>query len=281
MSGKLLLVKQTCYLAIFMLIRYNLLCITMKDIYRNFFEPIKYYGVKTHEDYLSIQPCIQALDAFSRLTNHCLYVIDYYKQNFLYVSSNGLFLKELDVHSMKKLGYEYYYNFVPPGDQRFLEIVNQEGFSFFYKINEDDRIDYSISYDFHICGKHCRPILINHKLTPLALNERKQIWLALCVVTLAPKRSYGEVVIQSEKEAVKHIYDPAICNWISIPKLFLTDVDVSILRLSAQGFSNKEIADLLFYDINSIKFHKRQLFKKFGVDNTIEAIAYANLHKLI
>ena len=46
----------------------------------------------TDEDYRNIQDVVDSVDAFSRMTYKSVYIIDYFKKNFLYVSENPLFL---------------------------------------------------------------------------------------------------------------------------------------------------------------------------------------------
>ena len=48
-----------------------------------------------------------------------------------------------------------------------------------------------------------------------------------------------------------------------------------MLSLSMQGCSLNEIADIMAKSTNTIKFYRRQIFYKFGVNNISEAIAYA------
>lgn len=40
----------------------------------------------TDEDYQKIDLLVNAAKAFARSTHQCVYIIDYFKQNFLYVS---------------------------------------------------------------------------------------------------------------------------------------------------------------------------------------------------
>lgn len=60
----------------------------------------------------------------------------------------------------------------------------------------------------------------------------------------------------------------------------MTDADLSqreleILKLAAQGKSNKEIAAQLFISINTVKVHMRNIFEKIGVVSRTEATLYA------
>ncbi|RHH07923.1 LuxR family transcriptional regulator [Bacteroides fragilis] len=254
----------------------------MGRIYKQFFEPVKFYGVKLEKDYKAIQPCICTLDAFYRILPCSIYVIDYYKQNFLYISPNRLFLSDSTIEEIKNMGYAYYYKLLPQEDRTFLEFINKEGFSFFYKLPKEDRMKYSISYDFFIfSGHNKRKVLINQKLTPIMLNDKNQIWLALCVISIAPHKKRRGIIIRKEGADTQYTYDFIEHKWETINIVKLSDIDIDILRFSEQGLSNQEIADILFYDVNSIKFHKKQIFRKLKVKSIKEAIDYAYNNKLI
>ena len=43
-------------------------------------------------EYARVEPYVEMLECMSRLTYQSIYVIDYWKKNFLYVSDNPLFL---------------------------------------------------------------------------------------------------------------------------------------------------------------------------------------------
>ncbi|MDC1809045.1 helix-turn-helix transcriptional regulator [Bacteroides uniformis] len=254
----------------------------MESIYKQFFEPVKFYGVKLEQDYKDITPCIKALESLARVTPYSTYVIDYYKQNFLYISPNSLFLSKATIEEIKNMGYSYYHKLLPLEDRKFLEFINKEGFRFYYKLPEQDRIKYSISYDFFIyTGSNNRKILVNQKLTPILLNDKNQIWLALCTVSIAPYRKRRGIIIRKEGSETQYTYDFSTYKWNTVNVVKLTHIDIDILRLSEQGFSNQEIADILFYDVNSIKFHKKQIFSQFNVTSIKEAIDYAYNNKLI
>ena len=72
--------------------------------------------------YENINNIIDEIEAFSRLTYKSVYIIDYYKRNFLYVSKNPLFLCGLSPEEVKELGYNFYINNVPKEDLDFLLI---------------------------------------------------------------------------------------------------------------------------------------------------------------
>ena len=93
-----------------------------------------------------------------------------------------MFLCGLSPGRVKELGYRFYLDFVPENEQPLLLTLNKAGFAFYNDIPVHERKDWYITSDFHILNSD-RKILINQKLTPLALTSDGRIWLALCVVS--------------------------------------------------------------------------------------------------
>ncbi|GIO15937.1 transcriptional regulatory protein LiaR [Cohnella xylanilytica] len=60
----------------------------------------------------------------------------------------------------------------------------------------------------------------------------------------------------------------------------LTEREMEVLQLLAQGKSNQEIADELFIGIKTVKYHMTNLFGKLGVEDRTQAAIYAHRHGL-
>jgi len=61
----------------------------------------------------------------------------------------------------------------------------------------------------------------------------------------------------------------------------LSSRELEILKLVADGLSNKEIGQKLFLAIDTVKGHNRKIFEKLEVTNRTEAVAKARAYKLI
>ena len=127
------------------------------------------------EAYNAVATILEDIDAFARTTYRSVYVIDYYRQNFLYVSENPLFLCGMDASEVRQLGYKFYINQVPSEDLNLLLEANSVGFQFIQNIPIKEKKNYTISYDFHIINSLSqKKQLINHQITPLRLTENVQ-----------------------------------------------------------------------------------------------------------
>lgn len=73
-------------------------------------------------DYAKAAEYVRSARAFARSTYQSVYIIDYFKQNFLYVSPNPMFLCGLSPQQMTDLGYRFYNEYVPGGNGRCFSI---------------------------------------------------------------------------------------------------------------------------------------------------------------
>ncbi len=55
----------------------------------------------------------------------------------------------------------------------------------------------------------------------------------------------------------------------------LSTRELSILQISAKGFSNPEVAEMLGISVNSVKTHFRHIFEKMDVNDRMEAVTLA------
>jgi LuxR family maltose regulon positive regulatory protein len=54
----------------------------------------------------------------------------------------------------------------------------------------------------------------------------------------------------------------------------LSEREIEVLRLIAQGFSNTEIAKKLFISLSTVKGHTTNIFGKLGVKNRTQAVSF-------
>ncbi|MVO09563.1 helix-turn-helix transcriptional regulator [Flavobacterium sp. TP390] len=252
----------------------------MEEI-NNFFSLKNTVNSVSDEEVLQTNDYLEPIKAFARTTYNSIYVIDYQKKGFDYVSENPLFLCGHTGEEVQEMGYAFYFKYVLKQDLDLLLKINGIGFEFYEKIPVEERKFHTISYDFHLKNQEGKIILINQKLTPLFLTNDGKIWKAICIVSLSNEQRSGNIKIFKKGDNKIFKYDLEGDFWKSEEKIELSDREKEVLSYSIRGFTITEIADAIYVSPDTVKFHRRKLFDKLGVNNISEAVAFATNNKLI
>lgn len=232
--------------------------------------------------YANISSIIEDIDAFARTTYRSVYIIDYHKQSFLYVSDNPMFLCGMTADEVKELGYNFYINHVPPEDLSLLLEVNSAGFGFYDKIPDIEKRNFTISYDFHIINKDSKKKqLVNHQITPLRLTDSGKVWLGLCAVSISSGSNSGNIVMSKDKSKEHWTFNMQSKKWKKMARPELKDIERDVLKLSAMGYTMSDIANEINRSFDTVKSYRKSLYEKLNVQNIAEAISYAKNHRLI
>ncbi|MDE6786761.1 MAG: hypothetical protein K2J46_06970 [Muribaculaceae bacterium] len=87
-------------------------------------------AVHGEPDYGLADNFVRTAEAFANTTYQSVYIIDYFRKNFLYVSPNPLFLCGMSADAVKSEGYQFYIDHVPADEVDMLLEINKAGFSF-------------------------------------------------------------------------------------------------------------------------------------------------------
>lgn len=234
----------------------------------------------SEEDYKIVETLVDAAKAFTRSTYRCVYIIDYCKRNFAYVSDELATLCGEPTSKTQNFDHSLYLNHVSRQELEMLTEIHQSGFELFSTFPISERKNYSIQYDFHITrGKKTR--LMHHTLTPLTLDSDGKIWLALCTVSISSRKTPGHLVIGKKGNRAFYQYNLQNHEWERQDAIALSETEREVLVLSTQGYTMVDIADVMCKSIDTIKTYKRNLFAKLGVKNIAEALYCAINYKLI
>jgi LuxR family maltose regulon positive regulatory protein len=75
--------------------------------------------------------------------------------------------------------------------------------------------------------------------------------------------------IQNQKSQINNLIEP------------LTERELEVLRLMAEGLKYEEIAGRLFISLNTVRTYVKGIYGKLNVNNRTKAIAAAHQHRLI
>ncbi|MGM9817528.1 MAG: response regulator [Paludibacteraceae bacterium] len=81
------------------------------------------------------------------------------------------------------------------------------------------------------------------------------------------------------KDIARIIYDIRVAE--NADDHIFTHREMDIIRLCAEGLSLKEIADTLNISARTVDTHKTNIFRKLGINNSVELVRYAIRHHII
>lgn len=246
----------------------------------DFFSTINSISDIQEERYAHLELLKRAIDAMANATYQSIYVIDYFKREFLHVASNPLFLCGHTAEEVCQMGYAFYIEHVPIDEQAMLTEINEAGFQKFNDTPLDERKGCFMSYDFHILGDETS-FLVNHKITPFALADDGRAWLAMCVVSLSSHSEPGHIEFHKKGDAKYWEYSLDHHRWILKEAVTLRPQEKQVLILSAQGYTVAQIADKMCRSVDTIKTYKRLMFERLGTRSITEALTLATNSGLI
>mgnify|MGYP000864798326 CR=1 FL=1 len=235
----------------------------------DFFTGVNCATCVSEDEYAKLPPFIEAFDAVARTTYKSIYVIDYHRQNFLYVSDNPFYLCGMTAEEVQELGYDFYLKFVPESEHELLLEANCAGFQFAESIPPERWSEYTISYDFHICPPQKTPILINHKITPLKMSSDGHLWLAFCIASLSAAPSSGNIEVTNFRNERLWAYRN---NQWKEEQIILTKREQDVVYLLVQRETIKGIAQKLYRAEDTVKLYQKSLYKKLKVKNRVGAV---------
>ncbi|MBN1338985.1 MAG: response regulator transcription factor, partial [Bacteroidales bacterium] len=70
-------------------------------------------------------------------------------------------------------------------------------------------------------------------------------------------------------------------KYIAQKDIILSEREIEVIKLSAEGFSSKEIGSKLFISARTVESHKNNIMQKLNYTSTIELVKYAIKNKII
>ena len=106
------------------------------------------------------------------------------------------------------------------------------------------------------------------------LKEDSDVELFSAIETIRKGGFYVTRLLAGELvEDISHMYK----GNTQLPSEPLTTREREVLKLIAEGKSNKEIANLLFISIRTVENHRANIMKKLNLNKTAEIVKYAIL----
>ncbi len=227
----------------------------------------------TNESYSTVMSYVEMAKTFSRFIDQCIYISDQRNSRFLYISENPLLFDGHSINLIKEKGFEFFINNAPKEETAILSRIRDAHSKFFEDLLPEEKLEHSISYNFHLERKN-KQIPVNHKKIPILLDKSGHVWLTIGIISIASTHNIGQVQIKNERTKKSYFHDFEKSEWLLQDAVSLSDREREIIILSAQGLTNSAIAKRVHLSEASVKFYKTKVFRKLRVNNIAAAVGY-------
>lgn len=248
---------------------------------KKFIQSFKMQGENADKEaYSRLNDILVSINACTHVAPGCYYIIDFCKLDFYHVFENNCYLCGYTPKEVKRMGLDFYFKCVPSRESRMLCEVTRAGFEYFHQLPEQDKMDYSFQFNFHL-QKGRFQILVNHQVTPLKLCNGR-LWLALCVLTPAACPEEGRVFLHKRKGIrTTCLYSLKEKTWREYTFIRMSDMEKRIILCELKGMSIQETANEVYRGIDAVKKARKKLLQKSGAKNFKSFCQLVLQHQLI
>lgn len=111
----------------------------------------------------------------------------------------------------------------------------------------------------------------------LSKDTSKEEFVEAIKTVIADQNYFGKTIAQN----VQQIFARQIANRITDTEKPLSERELDVLKLFANGLNFKQIAEQLAISPRTVETHKKNILEKLGLANTIEMVKYAIKNGLV
>ena len=239
--------------------------------------PLFYMGIPaiTGNEEIDQPPFI--LQDFANMCMEAVYVIDFVKKGFQFVSNRNFFLCGHSVEETMSLGYDFFPKVIYSKDLTILEDIHSAILQRLCSMRKPDGINYfSFAVRFKNKGRY---IMVDHKLKPIFING--QLRFGLCLLSSSVLEKPGQLRAYYYNHKDYEEYSTKTGEWQKKTIGLLTNREKKVLTWAKQGKTNKQIADIMNIEHQTIRNIENAIYRKLNVSSMIQAIIFATNHHLI
>ena len=243
----------------------------MNNLQKQYFELLASQQFQEEElDYSVLDRHIAALNSSNIFSGSALSIFDLYRREHVYESEyhKKLFMDPQGEYAGVQIHPEDYMLVTKNGVAGMRHVFMHKKQNRYVKSNKLIR-----EYRVLIHGVYKR---ITEEMQILEMDNRGNVWLVLSIVNISPNQLPPfKVVSQLINFQTGDVFSP-LDDYFDKDSI-LSQREVEILKWIGKGYLSKEIADRLHISIHTVNTHRQRILEKLNVDNSIEAIKYAQI----
>jgi len=227
-------------------------------------------------DYNILEQHKLMLQQLARVGNSGITVFDMNRREHVFTSYNFGELLGHNLGEIERLGSAYFDSRIHPDDFMTLTVNGIELLKYFYNLPVDVRRDFKLVNEYRILNADNVYVRVVEQHQVLELDQRGNVWLSIAIIDISPNQDVTMGVnsqLINFKTGKIFPFLPEKASVTDDTKLTVREKEV--LQLVKEGYLSKEISDKLAISVHTVNTHRQRILEKLGVDNSMEAIAFA------
>lgn len=216
----------------------------------------------------------KSIQEFSLLSESCIFTVDVYKERYDFASDNFSHIFGYNptwIKTIRNQG-DLLEERIHPDDRIQLAEFQIEHGLFIYLLPPEERNSYQQIFQIRILNANRQYVNVISRQQVIEKDVHGKAWIIMGVMDISPDQILSDKVKRTviNRQTGEVIKSP----FISKDKQ-LTNREKDILLLIREGLLSKEIANILNISIHTVNNHRKNILIKLEVDNSIEALNYA------
>lgn len=212
------------------------------------------------------------IDTFSRVLQHNIYIVDWQTQTVVHASELPHCQFGIKAGMQGLIALKQF--IIPAEFEKYRLLKNA-----FFEALEHATPDTVVSFGLSAQLEGAPAFLLQHTY-PIEFFPDGRLHTIMSMFTLSVRHDDHPALWYDGVNMYQYDFD--IQRWTEIQAFKkLTASERTMMQLSGLGYTNEEIAEKMFRSVETIKLYRRNVFRKYNVDNITQAIHKAAIFRHI
>ena len=231
---------------------------------------------ETELDYSIAENFAVTLRHFESMSRQCLWIFDYYRNNFYYLSENTEFFKEENYEEVVENGYDWFIRKTHPDDILYLLAIHKAVWEFLKNLPDNQLVTYfKIAYIIRLRNAKGQYVSVSQQVKLAATDKHGNLWLSMGLFEKVTHELAYIPYIENTQTGERTELSEIVRSKQQLQAPELSDREIELLQYLADNLSQNEIAERMFISVHTLKNHRKNLYKKLHASDKQEAIKNA------
>lgn len=217
-----------------------------------------------------------ALRHLESMSRQCMWIFDYYRNNFYYLSGNTDFFPQEDRQMVQEDGYHYFTRNTHPNDVLYLLTIHKTAWKFLNNLPSGQTLtDFKICYIIRLRNAKGKYVSVSQQVKAIATDASGNMWLSMGLFEEVSHELSYFPYIENTATGKRFELNEIARQKAGFEAPRLSEREMELLWLLGRNLTQREIADHMCVALDTFKTHRKSLYRKLHASGKNEALKNA------